>query len=161
MPAKTSSRTSSRSSDAWSLTVDVAGGQRLGEENGTGLLSTLVGVTIFLVLILFAVNLVLNLYATSVVTAAAFDAARLRAGGGLASVSEAEAEAQLFALIPNYRREGSMQLTWSYPSTDADAVPDVVELQVVAEHPTALLPNMDLPFQRIDRTISVRLERLQ
>ncbi|MGH9183341.1 MAG: hypothetical protein ACRDZ9_05945 [Acidimicrobiales bacterium] len=144
MPARTSGPTSRRSSEA---------------EAGTGLIGSLVGITVFLTLILFATHVVLILYATSVVTAAAFDAARLRAGGDLQRVSEAEAERQARELLGDYEREGSLRFTWRYPSTDGDARPDVVELQVVAEHPTSLLPDLGLPLQRVDRTISVRLER--
>ena len=52
--------------------------------------------TVFLTLLLFAVHLVLNLYATSVVTAVAFDAARVVAGseGGRAAEVVAEREAR-------------------------------------------------------------------
>jgi hypothetical protein len=56
-------------------------------ETGTGLLSAVVGVGAFLTLMLFAVHLVLNLYATSVLSAVAFDAARVVSGsdGGAAA----------------------------------------------------------------------------
>ncbi len=49
----------------------------------------------------------------------------------------------------------------SYPSTDGDAEPDVVELRVVARHPTSLLPAMVVPYQEVDRTVRVRVERLR
>ncbi len=122
-------------------------------------MSSLVGVTIFLVLLLFAVHLVLNLYGSSVVTAAAFDAARLRAGDG--ETTEAEAEAQALQLLAGYRDGGRLQMTWSYPDTDGDAESDVVVLRVVADHPTNLVAGVRVPFQRVDRTVTVRIERLR
>lgn len=51
---------------------------RLVGEAGTGLLGTLVGVTIFLVLALLAVQVLFDLYARSALSAAIFDAARNR-----------------------------------------------------------------------------------
>ncbi|HWH35537.1 MAG TPA: hypothetical protein VNT56_09510 [Acidimicrobiales bacterium] len=146
MPASASKTTSSRSSD--------------GQE-GSGLIGALVGVSVFLVLLLFAVHLVLNLYGASVVTAAAFDAARLRAGGSGAAASEAEAEAALLALLGGYRDGGRLDVSWTYPDTDGDGQPDTVALRVEAEHPGPRLAGVDVPFQHIDRTISVRQERLR
>ncbi len=121
----------------------------------------MVGVTVFLVLLLFAVHLVLNLYGTSVVTAAAFDAARLRAGSGGAMASELDAERHALQLLGGYREGGAVTMTWAYPDTDADGEADVVALRVVAEHPTNLVGGVRFPFQRLDRTVVVRLERLR
>lgn len=139
----TGSRTTSRTSAS-------------GEE-GVGLVSSLTGVTVFLVLLLFAVHLVLNLYATSVVTAAAFDAARVVAGR---DGDEAAAERQARELLDGYD-EGDLAFEWSYRSTDGDAEPDVVELRVAARHPTSLLPSAVVPYQEVDRTVRVRLERVR
>jgi len=116
---------------------------------------------VFLVLLLFAVHLVLNLYGASVVTAAAFDAARLRAGGAGGAASEAEAERQALELLGGYVDGGRLQLSWSYPDTDGDGESDVVRLRIVASHPTDLFSGVRFPFQNIDRTISVRMERLR
>lgn len=128
---------------------------------GTALIGSMVGVTAFLVLLFFAVQLVLNLYGTSVVTAAAFDAARLRAGGAGGEVSEAEAEQHVRQLLDGYSEAGLLDLSWSYPDTDGDGTPDVVALRVSAVHPTDLLAGLHLPFQEIERTMSVRMERLR
>ncbi len=117
--------------------------------------------TVFLIVLLFAVHLVLNLYGTSVVTAAAFDGARLRAGGGGLEVSEVDAERQVLELLDGYRADGRLELSWSYPDTDGDGAPDVVTLRVVAEHPTDLSAAADFPFQRVDRTVTVRMERFR
>lgn len=147
MPASGSRATSSGSSSA--------------AEAGSGVIGTLVGVTVFLTLLLFAVHLVLNLYGSSIVTAAAFDAARLRAGDGGRAVSEAEAERHALQLLGGYERDGHLQLSWTYPDTDGDGEADVVALRVVAEHPTNFAPRARFPFQRVDRTVTVRLERVR
>lgn len=103
----------------------------------------------------------LNLYATSVVTAAAFDAARIVAGSDGGQAAEEAAERQARELLDGYEGEGSPSFRWGYRSTDGDGIADVVDLRVVATHPTSLLPNLRMPYQTIDRTVTVRLERLQ
>jgi len=120
----------------------------VNRERGAGLVGAVVGATAFLALLLFAVQLVLNLYATSVVTAAAFDGARIVAGSDGGPDAEADAEAHVRQLIGE--RE-DLQLTWSYGA-------DVVALHVETSHPTNLLGSMPVPFQRIARTVEVRWE---
>lgn len=123
-------------------------------ESGSGMVSSVVGVTAFLALLLFATQLALNLYATSTVTAAAFDAARIVAGADGGAVAEAEAEAHLRELLG----ERPMALGWEYRDTDAEPGPDVVALTVEVEHPTRLLRAMPIPFQHVARTVTVRME---
>lgn len=147
MPVSGSRATSNRSSNQ--------------AEAGTGVVGTLAGVAVFLALLLFAVHLVLNLYGSSVVTAAAFDAARLRAGDGGRAATEADAERHALQLLGGYERDGRLELSWSYPDTDGDGEADLVALRVVAEHPTTLAPRARVPFQRVDRTVTVRLERMR
>lgn len=122
-------------------------------DDGVGLLSSIVGVTVFLVLLLFAVQLALNLYATSTVTTVAYDAARKVAGsdGGPSSTQEAELAAR--SLLGRFEANGGT-LTFRWDTTRDD----VVRLRVVAERP-ALLAHVRFPFQRIDRTVTVRWER--
>jgi hypothetical protein len=120
----------------------------VNRERGAGLVSAVVGVTAFLALLLFAVQLVLNLYATSVVTAAAFDGARIVAGSAGGSDAEADAEAYVRDLIG---ARDDLELRWSYGG-------DTVSLTVETSHPTALLGSMPVPFQRIVRTVEVRRE---
>ena len=130
-----------------------AGRDRLCDERGVGLVGSLVGVTVFLVLLLFAVQLALNLYATTAVSSIAFDAAREVAGseGGPGSTVEAEARAR--RLLRRFEAGGgTLDFAWD---TSRD---DVVLLRVVAERPS-LLPNVSFPFQRVTRTVSVRWER--
>jgi hypothetical protein len=112
-----------------------------------------VGVTIFIVLLLFAVQLSLNLYATSVVTTVTYDAARQVAGSDGGPMATRAAEAQARDLLGRFESGGgSLRFRWD---TTRD---DVLVLQVVAERP-ALLANVRFPFQRIDRTAVVRWER--
>ena len=123
----------------------------MSRERGAGLVGAVVGVTAFLALLLFAVQLVLNLYATSVVTAAAFDGARIVAGSDGGPTAEADAEAHVRDLI-GAREE--LDLTWSYGE-------DVVALTVETAHPTTLLGSMPVPFQRVSRTVEVRREAMR
>ena len=53
---------------------------RVRGDEGAGLIGTIAGVLVFLAFLLFAVQLLVGLYATSAVTSAAFDGARLVAG---------------------------------------------------------------------------------
>lgn len=117
-------------------------------ERGAGAVSAVVGVTAFLALLLFATQLVLNLYATSVVTAAAFDGARIVAGGDGGPEAEVDAEAHVRQLIGD---RDDLTLTWSYRD-------DVVALTVETSHPTTLLGRMPIPFQHVSRTVQVRRE---
>lgn len=117
------------------------------------MVGTLVGVTVFLVLLLFAVQLALNLYATSAVTTVTYDAAREVAGsdGGLDAVGVAEARAR--SVLDRFEEGGGL-LRFEWDTTRDD----VVAVRVVAERPS-LLPSFGIPFQRVTRTVTVRWER--
>jgi hypothetical protein len=132
---------------------------RSADEAGAGLLGTLLGVTVFLTLLLFAVHVVMNLYAASTVTAVAFDAAREVAGADGGPAVEQAAEARARAVLGRAGSADRLRLAWAYPSTDGDGEPDVVELRVRAESPSTFLPGVSLPLASVDRTIRVRLER--
>lgn len=123
-------------------------------ETGSGMVASVVGVTAFLVLLLFAVQLALNLYATSTLTAAAFDAARIVAGADGGPVAEAAAEAHLQALLGT----SPVSTVWEYRDTDDELGPDVVALTVEVEHATRLLQAMPIPYQHVVRTVTVRME---
>jgi hypothetical protein len=108
-------------------------------------------VTVFLVLLLFAVQVLLNLYATSVVTAAAFDAARdvASAGGDPAAVTRAETKAR--DVLGRYA--GDVAFEWTVPSGD-----DVV-LHVHAENRMFSFAGLRLDaLQIVDRTVRARIE---
>jgi hypothetical protein len=120
-------------------------------EDGAGLIGSIVGVTVFLVLLLFAVQLALNLYATSAVSAVAWDAAREVAHDG----DPARAEQRARAVLDRYE-EGGGRLSFDWDVSR----PDVVVLHVVAER-EPLLANVRFPFQRVERTVTVRWERFR
>jgi hypothetical protein len=139
MPAPTSNGTS---------TTSAAEGER-----GSGVLGSIVGVTVFLVLLLFGSQLALNLYATSAVTGVAFDAARAVAGsdGGPASIVDAESQAR--SVLGRFADNGGrLSFDWNVSRSDS------VVLTVHAERPS-LLRFVRTPFARIDRTVHVRWER--
>ena len=114
-----------------------------------------IGFSVFLVLLLFAVQVLFNLYATSVVTAVSFDAARRVAGGDGGPALIAAAEDQARAELGRY----GTRVTFDWSATDADEV----VLHVQASNPHVLLPVLAGPaaFDHIDRTIRVRVERFQ
>ena len=129
-------------------------------ESGTGTIGTAAGVAAFLVLLLFAVQLMVNLYAASTVTAAGYDAARVVASRRVdhsnplsVASAQAEAEARFHQLVG--RAGESAELTWIVSST-------TVELRVLVDTPT-ILPSEFGPvaFGRVDRTFVVRTETLQ
>lgn len=93
-----------------------------------------------------------NLYATSAVTAAAFDGARLAAGYG---GDRAAAEAHVHEVLGAYADRPGFSLTWE----DDPAGRDVV-LTVRASNPGFLPPAVRRPmgFDTIERTVRVRIE---
>lgn len=126
-------------------------------DDGVGVLGTVIGMLMFLVSLLFAAQILLGLYTTSLVTAAAFDAAKLAAGAGArADVEGARAAAEATArrlLGPTGQRA---RFTWS---DDADSV----VLRVQAPRPSLLGERVVGPIGLgdIDRTVRVRIERLR
>jgi hypothetical protein len=117
-------------------------------ERGSGIISVLVGVPIVLVLMLLAVQVLTDLYARSVVSAAAFDGARIVAGqdGGNAAIPNAEDHVR--RVLGRFGHD--LRLTWS-----ADG--DRVALRVEGRVPSVL--PLPLPLDRIDRTARARTER--
>lgn len=115
----------------------------------------------FLVLLLLAVQVLFNLYAASAVTAAAYDAARIVAGAdvaaGAGSLDGARADAEAGAVHTLGRYGARVHFDW-----DVDD-PDVVQLHVVAANPGFLPVALRRPlgFDRVDRTVRVRVERFQ
>ncbi len=125
------------------------------DERGGGPISIWIGFSVFLVMLLFAVQVLFNLYAASVVTAVSYDAARRVAGseGGFDHMAEAEAQAR--QALGRY--EGRVTFDWGGTTTDE------VVLRVRANNPTVLLPVAAGPaaLAQIDRTIRVRVERFR
>jgi hypothetical protein len=124
-------------------------------ERGGGPISAWIGFLVFLALLLFAVQALTNLYTTSVVTAVAFDAARqvAGAGGGASAVAPAEAGARR-----SLGRFGE-RVSFDWSASDDETV----VLRVRAANQAVLLPVVTTPlaFDRIDRTVRVRVERFR
>ena len=120
-------------------------------ERGAGLIGVSAGVAAFLLLLAFAVQLLFNLYATSSVTAAAYDAARMVAadGGDPATVPDAEAHAR--EVLGRYAER--VRFDWER-SDDT-----TVRLHVAADNHNPLFSGLGLTaLQRVDRTVEVRVE---
>lgn len=124
--------------------------RRLGAETGSGPVSATFGVAVFLGFLLFAVQVMLHLWATSAVTTAAFDAARLVAGER--PFTTADAEDHLRALLGTYGER------LDEPRWDIGA--EMVVLQVSAPTPAPLIASVGrlAGLDRIERTIHVRRE---
>ncbi|MDQ4070550.1 MAG: hypothetical protein M3203_13925 [Actinomycetota bacterium] len=125
------------------------------DERGGGPVSVWIGFSVFLVMLLFAVQVLFNLYAASVVTAVSYDAARRVAGseGGPDYIADAEQQAR--QALGRY----SDRVTFDWSATSDEEV----VLRVQADNPSVLLPVVAGPaaFDSLDRTIRVRVERFR
>src|SRR4051794_36730863 len=125
------------------------------DERGGGPISLWIGFSLFLVMLLFAVQVLFNLYAASVVTSVSYDAARRVAGSDGGPSYMAEAEDQARQELGRYATRVSFD--WSGSSADE------VVLRVQAQNPNVLLPLRRGPaaLDHVDRTIRVRVEHFQ
>ena len=125
------------------------------DERGGGPISLWIGFSVFLVMLLFAVQVLFNLYAASVVTAVSYDAARRVAGseGGPHSIVDAEEQAR--QALGRY----ASRVTFDWSGTGADEV----VLRVQSDNPSVLVPVLAGPaaLDHLDRTIRVRVERFR
>ncbi len=113
----------------------------------------------FLAFLLFAVQLLVDLYASSATSSAAFDGARLVAGSRTdhadpAALAEAErtAESRVRSELGAFGR----RVTFDWSGTDADSV----QLRIQGDAPRFLWPGLGgaLGVDHIDRTVRVRVE---
>ncbi|MEX0835047.1 MAG: hypothetical protein WD010_03080 [Nitriliruptor sp.] len=120
------------------------------DEDGNGPLTSVFGITIFLGFMLFAVQVLLHLYGTSTVSAAAFDGARLMAADG--GISCPAAASHVRGILGEYGGKVDVDC----PVSNGE----VVEVRVVGPSPAPLvggfLRNFDLGD--IERTARVRVE---
>lgn len=129
-------------------------------ELGAGLLSTSAGFLVFMLMLLAAVQILFNLYATSIVTGAAHDAARQVAGFDSAAnrcAATAVAEAAFLRSLGDYGSAGHASLQWTCND------PNVVKVRVQAQHPSVLPTRLAglSSLANLDRTIEIRIEALQ
>lgn len=130
-------------------------------ERGAGVVGTSTGFLIFLLLLFAAVQILFNLYATSMVVSEAHRAARsvasIRGGPHRCQHSAPVAEQRFQEALGSYGDAGYARLQWNCDN------PGFVEVTVTAEHPSLLparigrLRNLNL----VERTIQVRVEQFQ
>jgi len=130
--------------------------RRLVGEAGTGLLGTLAGVTIFLVLLLVSVQVLFDLYARSAVSAAVFDAARIVAGSDAAASPSAEADAEAGAREELGRYGGGASFRWDVSTEEVRLTVNVRSRSLL---PTALASPLGLDV--ISRGVMVRRGRVR
>ncbi|MBW3555999.1 MAG: hypothetical protein KY454_03570 [Actinobacteria bacterium] len=112
---------------------------------------------VFLLFLLLAVQVIYHLYATSVVTAAAHDGARLAAGADMtedSAAARAAAGAHVVELLGAYGRERLLPLEWQSD--------EQFEVLVVRGESPSFLPaylRRPLGMDEIRRTARVRRER--
>ncbi len=128
---------------------DPPSGWEPGSECGTGAVGTLAGVAAFLGFLLVATQVLVHLYATSVVTAASFDAARVLA----VDLDEGAAAERAQALLGSYADGATVR---------AAAGAEQVSVRVSIPSP-ALVPRVlgVLDLGAIDRTALLRREELR
>ena len=133
----------------------------LRAERGAGLVSAVAGVVAFLAFLFFAVQLLYNLYATSVVTATAYDAARDVASrrvdhSSAVAVASARRRAEHDVRDRLGRYADAVTLDWS--ASDGSTI----RLRVRATNPDLLFHSAGLlGFDEIDRTVTVRVEEVR
>ena len=130
-------------------------------ERGVGIIASAAGVLVFLVLLLFAAQLIFNLYATSVVNAAGMDAARQVASGEVdhgdsraVSAATAAAEERARSLLGEYGDQ--VRFTWT---VDDERVSLRLQVERTKVLPSAVASGVGL--DEIDRTVTVRTERFR
>ncbi len=124
-------------------------------DRGAGLISTAAGVVVFLVFLLFAVQLLFGLYATSTVTAVANDAATRAATRDAPPRRAIEADARA-----GLGRAGDdARFTWGLDDADRDGRADTVVLTVEVRAPTFVPVSLGATRAGdIRRTVRVRIE---
>lgn len=122
------------------------------QDPGTALVGSLVGFAIFLVLLLFAAQVVVRLYATSALTDAATRAAETVASSSDPAGSESGAEVSARQQLGSF---GATHTTFDWREVDGQQV--VLEVQGRSPEFLPGLPG----WSRIDRTVTVRTERFR
>lgn len=121
-------------------------------EAGTAIVGTLVGFVIFVLLLLFATQVVVRLYAESTLTAAARRAADTVASAAVPTAGVAAAEAEARRELGSF---GAAHTSFVWREVDGQQV----VLEVRGRSPE-FLPGLP-GWSRIDRTVIVRTERFR
>jgi len=129
---------------------------RWRQQDGSGALSTILGAGVFLLLMLFAAQVLVGLYASSVINAATYDAAKAVAGSDGGDGARAGAVANAQAQLGAYGTK--VAFTWDPDGRN----PDVVKLQARAPRPSFLPTALTGPvLGDIVRTVTVRVEKVR
>lgn len=135
-------------------------GRRCRGDAGASLVATSAGVLVFLVFLLFAVQILIGLYGRSVVTSAAYDGARSVAGARVDHDDPVAVERAQAAATARMRQQlGDVGSRASFDWSGSDA--DTVVLRVEADNPRFAFGGMTGPLatDHIDRTVRARVER--
>ena len=122
------------------------------DQQGTAIVGTLVGFSIFLILLLFSAQFLVRLYATSTLTSAATRAAQQVAESPNPASAVADAEAAARADLGAF---GATRTRFVWKEADSQQV----VLEVTGESPQ-FVP-MPAGWRAIDRTVTVRTERFR
>lgn len=125
-------------------------------ERGAGVISTAAGLVVFLMFLLFAVQLLFALYASSTITAVANDAARRAAEARAPELADIEARAR-----HHLGRVGAgAEFRWESADTDGDGEADTIVLTVSAEPPRFVPASIGdgVGLGTVDRTVRARIE---
>jgi hypothetical protein len=142
----------------------VTGARRARRDHGAGLVTSVAGVTVVLMFLMLAVQVLFGLYATSTVRATLHDAASRAAAGvpGGAGPAELrrladEAEASLGAMGER------TTVTLRVDDEDGDGLADVVVGDAVAVPPRVVPPSVGgmIGFEEIRASVRVRVERIR
>lgn len=135
---------------------------QLRGERATGVFGTTFGFLVFLIFLLFSVQLIFGLYVRTTVTAVASDLAQRAANEGTALNPErfASYENEARGRLGSYGDDA--QFEFALADVDGDGTDDTVEVAVDASLPT-LLPLKWAPLSptSFSRTMSARLEVFQ
>jgi Na+-transporting methylmalonyl-CoA/oxaloacetate decarboxylase gamma subunit len=139
------------------------GGRCRRGDDGTGLIATMAAVVVFLMFLVFAVQLLFGLYATSTITAVTHDTAT-RAAGRDASRSDAALATYTADARDQLGRMGDAGrafFDWQLPDDDGDGTADFVVLTVRTRPPRVVPPSIGgmIGFEEITRTVRVRIEQ--
>jgi Flp pilus assembly protein TadG len=121
-------------------------------EGGTAIVGTLVGFLVFMIMLLFSVQILVRLYATSVLSSAATRAAETVAQSGDPRLAVAGAQAEATSQLGTF---GATRTRFVWKEVDAQQV----VLEVEGSTP-GLLP-LPASWRNIDRTVVVRTERFR